>query len=60
MAKPLFVERIHILGPPGFHAAVKQAARDEGQTTSEFIRSATHDKFSSVLLQPDQLKAGAD
>ncbi len=38
--EPLFIERIHVLGPPGFHAAVKKAAREEGQTASEFIRQA--------------------
>ncbi len=40
MPEPLFVERIHVLGPHGFHAAVKEAARSEGQTASEFIRQA--------------------
>ena len=40
MPEPLFVERIHVLGPSGFHDAVKAAARREGQTTSEFIRQA--------------------
>ncbi len=41
MPEPLFVERIHILSPPGFHAAVKEAARSEGQTASEFIRQVS-------------------
>ena len=40
MPDPLFVDQIHLMAPPGFHAAVKEAARSEGQTASEFIRQA--------------------
>ena len=41
MPDPLFVDQIHLMAPPGFHAAVKEAARSEGQTASEFIRQAS-------------------
>ena len=46
MAEPLFVERIHLLGPAGFHDAVKQAAREAGATTSEYIRQAIRTKMN--------------
>ena len=59
MADHFFKERIHLLGPPGFHDAVKQAARDEGQTTSEFIRQAIRAKMNDTDRPPVQAAAGA-
>ena len=59
MAEPLFVDRIHLLGPAGFHDAVKQAARDEGQTTSEFIRQAIRAKMKGAVPAPAEQAAGA-
>ena len=58
MVEPLFVDRIHLLGPPGFHDAVKQAARDEGQTTSEYIRQAIRSKMNDAESHPVQAGAG--
>ena len=60
MAEPLFVDRIHLLGPPGFHDAVKQAARDEGQTTSEYIRQAIRTKMNGADSLPVEQASGAD
>ena len=48
MSEPLFTEQINIAAPPGFQDAVRQAARQEGQTASEFIRSAIRDKQRTV------------
>lgn len=44
-SEAFFVERIHVLGPPGFRDAVREAARREGQSDSEFIRSAIRDRL---------------
>lgn len=46
--EPVFVERIHVLGPPGSQAATRDAARREGKTASEFIRSAVRDRLRQV------------
>ena len=51
MPEPLFREQINIATPPGFHDAVRQAARQEGQTASEFIRSAVRDKLRAVAAE---------
>ena len=48
-SEPFFVDRISNLTPPGFQARVRDAARQEGQTVSEFIRSAIHDRFRTVV-----------
>ena len=48
MPEPLFTEQINIAAPPGFQAKVREAARQEGQTASEFIRSAIRDKLRTV------------
>ncbi len=54
MPEPLFVDQIHLMAPPGFHDAVKAAARNEGQTASEFIRQAIRVQLRRVdsELQP--------
>ncbi len=46
--EPLFVDRISILTPPGFQDQIRDAARQEGQSLSEFIRSAVRDKLRTV------------
>lgn len=43
--EPFFVERIHVLGPPGFQAAIRDAAHQEGRTASECIRQAIRDRL---------------
>ena len=40
MSESLFVEQLTVMTPPGFRDAVRDAAIREGQTASEFIRSA--------------------
>ncbi len=50
-SEPFFVDRISILAPSGFQDQVRDAARQEGQTTSEFIRSAIRDKLRTVEIQ---------
>ena len=38
VSEPFFVDRISIPTPPNFQDQVREAARLEGQTASEFIR----------------------
>ena len=38
--EPLFSEQLHVMVPVGTLAAVRSIARQEGQTTSEFVRAA--------------------
>ena len=52
MPEPLFTEQINFYTPPGFPAKVREAARREGQTASEFIRSAVRDKLRAVAPEP--------
>ncbi len=53
-AEPFFVERIFVTAPAGFRDRVRDAAHQEGQTASEFIRSAVRDKLRSVeTVQPE-------
>ncbi len=40
MPEPLFTEQINLMAPPGLQAEIREAARSEGQTASEFIRQA--------------------
>ncbi len=40
MREPIFPDYIQLKAPDGMLAAVKDAARGEGQTASEFIRQA--------------------
>ncbi len=56
-SEPLFVDRISILTPPGFQARVRDAARQEGQTVSEFVRSAIRDRLP--VAAPEQVSAEA-
>lgn len=55
MPDPLFVERIDLMAPPGTQAAIKEAARQEGQTVSEWVRGAIRDR----LRRADGLAASA-
>ena len=48
MPEPLFIEPLKLMVPPGFRDAVHEAAREQGQTASEFIRSAIRDKLRTV------------
>ena len=56
-SEPFFVDRISILAPSGFQDQVRDAARQEGQTASEFIRSAIRDRLRVVAAE--QPMAGA-
>ena len=49
--EPIFVEQIHVLAPSGFQDQVRQAARQEGQTASEFIRSAVRDRMNTIATE---------
>ena len=40
MSGPLFTEQINVMAPPGLQAAIREAARSEGQTASESIHQA--------------------
>ena len=54
MREALFTEQIHLFAPPGLLDTVKVAAREEGQTASEFIRQA----IRAQLRRADQMAAG--
>ena len=45
MREALFTEQIHLFAPPGMLDTVKAAAKEEGQTASEFIRQAIRDQL---------------
>ncbi len=49
--EPIYVEQIHVMAPAGFQAKVREVARQEGQTLSEFIRSAVRDKLRIVAAE---------
>ena len=53
MREALFTEQIHLFAPPGLLATVKVAAKEEGQTASEFIRAA----IRAQLRRADQVAA---
>ena len=40
MQEVMFKQKIHLAVPEVLHGQVKEAARQEGQTASEFIRQA--------------------
>ncbi len=50
--EPLFVDRVSILLPPGFQDRLRDTARQEGQSVSEFIRAAVRDRMSAVAPEP--------
>ncbi len=51
MPEPLFIEPLKLMVPPGFRDAIHEVARKQGQTASEFIRSAIRDKLRTVEIQ---------
>ena len=53
MREALFTEQIHLFAPPGLLDTVKAAAKEEGQTASEFIRQA----IRAQLRRADQVAA---
>ena len=59
MAELLFIAQLTVMTPPGFRNAVRDAAREEGLTTSEFIRQAIRVKLNGADIQPVQV-ADAD
>jgi len=48
MPEPRFIERIDLMAPPGTQAALRDAARNEGQTVSEFVRQAIRQRLRQV------------
>ncbi len=48
MPTPLFTEQLNLMIPPGFRETVQAAAQQEGQSVSEFIRSAIRDRLRTV------------
>ncbi len=51
MPEPLFIEQIRLMAPPGFQGQVREAAREAGQTLSEFIRGAICDRLRVVASE---------
>ncbi len=56
MREPLFTEQVNLKAPEGTLAAVREAAREEGQTSSEFIRQAIRAQLRRV--EPEPVPAG--
>jgi metal-responsive CopG/Arc/MetJ family transcriptional regulator len=56
MREPIFPDYIQLKAPEGMLAAVKDAAREEGQTASEFIRVAIRAQLRRV--EPEHVAAG--
>lgn len=52
--EPLFSEQLHVMVPTGTLAVVRATARQEGQTTSEFVRAA----IKTQLRRTDVEKRG--
>ena len=48
MRATYFPELIQLKAPEGTQEAIREAAREEGQTSSEFVRSAIRDKLRTV------------
>ena len=51
MPEPLFVEQLTIMAPPGFREEIREAARHEGKTSSEFVRQAVRDRLRTVAAE---------
>ena len=58
MREPLFTERLNLAAVPGTMQAVKAAAKEEGQTASEFIRQAIKAELRRVDQVGDAHAAG--
>ena len=46
-----FPELIQLKAPEGTQEAIRDAARQEGQTSSEFIRQAVRDRLRTVAAE---------
>ena len=51
MPEPLFVEPLKLMVPSGFRDEVHEAAHQQGQTASEFIRSAIRNRLRAVATE---------
>ena len=47
MRDPLFTDEIHFRAPDGLFDQVREVARDNGQTASEYIRGAIRDRLAA-------------
>ncbi len=47
MPEPLFTQQVHFYAPEGLLDRVRDAARDNGQTASEFMRGAIRDRLAT-------------
>ena len=57
MPEPFFIEPLKVMVPTGFRDAIHEAARRQGQTASEFVRSAIRDRLP--VAAPEQASAEA-
>ena len=51
MPTPLFAEQLNLMIPPRFRETVQAAAQQQGQSVSEFIRSAIRDRLRTVAAE---------
>ena len=51
MREPTFPRKVHLSVPESLHEELHDAARHEGQTASEFIRSAIRDRLRAVATE---------
>ena len=58
MPEPLFTEQINLMAPPGLQAEFREAASNEGQTASEFIRQAIRAQLRRTEAAQVQPAAG--
>ena len=58
MRATCFPELIQLKAPEGMQDAVREAARQEGQSSSEFIRQAVRDRLRSVTPEQADAEAG--
>ncbi len=55
-----FSQKIHLLVPEALHGQVKQAAAEEGQTISEFLRTAARAHLRSIQALSEQTAGAGD
>ena len=55
-----FSQKIHLLVPEALHGQVKQAAADEGQTISEFLRTAARAHLRRIQALSEQMAGAGD
>ncbi len=58
MQEVTFKQKIHLAVPEVLHGQVKEAARNEGQTASEFIRQAIRAQLRNSEARQVQPAAG--